>query len=626
MKIQNLSVKNKQINFENINIDFSRIGIYLIRGANGSGKTSLIEEILFNCRTAIFPCESQSKSFLKSKHNLFTYIPQRIVSTSISVKQYISKGNKQIDTSFLDQLLSKFGLDSSIFNQNFKTLSGGEKEKIAIISGLLKDTPYIFIDEPTNNLDDQSVNQFICLIEELSKSKTIVIVTHDPRINSEHYTNIVLKENDVTIQEKSPKNDVNNVYLNKNKTKFLKLSIGLFKNYINFITLFATIIVILMLSMYTQLQFEAGFSTDEIPPSNVIISYKADYIYGDLNKVYVEKERLNIADDKIYTMISYDAIPSIRKIDGIDKLLIADYEYLEDLNTKLSDNKLLDSINIISLPNAIAESFDQRIKAPYKLSFLENGRFPKDGSSEVAISKSLLIKFFDYNESNVESAMGKSITINQKSYSIVGFYYFDICVLSYQNYCNYGFYEYDPNTYDEFKNRNLSYKTSINEIYPEMTNEVIIFTSQGKEKSVLNYLFENYPADNYYSNEYVRSWVKGFNSDLINRMLLVNILFSAVIGISLMVLSKNNYLLIKQRIYDYENYYIDRRKIKTIFTLFSIIQYCAILILSLVLNYLINSFSNISYFIVIVNVIVVSIFILFYSNFTTYFSREQGSE
>jgi len=127
-------------------------------------------------------------------------------------------------------------------------------------------------------LDDHSVSQFIDLIKELSRSKTIIIVTHDPRLDSDNYTNIILKRNDVIINCNTiNKNKINVGYQDKNKTNFIKLGVGLFKNYINFITLFVTLAVILMLSIYTQLQFKNGFSTDEIPPENVILSYKGEF-------------------------------------------------------------------------------------------------------------------------------------------------------------------------------------------------------------------------------------------------------------------------------------------------------------------------------------------------------------
>ncbi len=67
MKIKNMFVQNKQIHLKDVNIDFSNIGIYLIKGANGSGKTSLIEEILFKYNDATFSYEKQLWSFQKKQ-------------------------------------------------------------------------------------------------------------------------------------------------------------------------------------------------------------------------------------------------------------------------------------------------------------------------------------------------------------------------------------------------------------------------------------------------------------------------------------------------------------------------------------------------------------------------------
>jgi putative ABC transport system ATP-binding protein len=63
-----------------------------------------------------------------------------------------------------------------------KQLSGGQEQRVAIARAIVNDPTIIVADEPTGDLDRQSADDILTLLEKLNKDlgKTIFMVTHDP--------------------------------------------------------------------------------------------------------------------------------------------------------------------------------------------------------------------------------------------------------------------------------------------------------------------------------------------------------------------------------------------------------------------------------------------------------------
>ena len=199
LKLENVSYcydPDKQIKvLNNISYEFEKGKIYAIVGKSGSGKTTLLSllsglayptegKILFNGKdiTEIDQCKyrSQMVGVIFQGYNLLLHynaVDNVILSMDISGKHFEDKKDVALEN------LSKVGLSGDKIYRKILKLSGGEQQRVSIARAIVNDPMLLLGDEPTGNLDPDTSDEIMDLLNEINYGgTTILMATHNKAI------------------------------------------------------------------------------------------------------------------------------------------------------------------------------------------------------------------------------------------------------------------------------------------------------------------------------------------------------------------------------------------------------------------------------------------------------------
>ena len=80
---------------------------------------------------------------------------------------------------------------ADLARRTFGSLSGGQRQRVLIARALCGNPKMLILDEPTNNVDPSSVEQFYALLEELNRTVAILIVSHDLGVVSRFVESVI---------------------------------------------------------------------------------------------------------------------------------------------------------------------------------------------------------------------------------------------------------------------------------------------------------------------------------------------------------------------------------------------------------------------------------------------------
>ncbi len=189
-----------------INLDIEEGSFVSILGRSGSGKTTLLNVIStlleYDKGKIVIDGQDISKANKKRinviRNNYIGFVFQEFnLVKDMSVLDNVATPLILNGISFKEaRLRAVKALEQVGLAQYTKIrppeLSGGQQQRVAIARAIVNDQRIILCDEPTGSLDDYTATEILKLLQELSKTRTIIMVTHDEEFAKKYSNRIIM--------------------------------------------------------------------------------------------------------------------------------------------------------------------------------------------------------------------------------------------------------------------------------------------------------------------------------------------------------------------------------------------------------------------------------------------------
>lgn len=590
LELKNVCKKYDREVLKKINLKFGNKGFICLVGESGSGKTTLLNiiggleqpdsgKVIFNGNNIKNIDSSfysnQLVSFINQNYNLIDkYTVLENILLPIELRRIRSPCN-------VDNILKMLSI-YSLKNKKVISLSGGEKQRVAIARCIVQNTRVILADEPTGALDSENAYSVMRILKNLSKQKLVIVVTHNIEL-ANSFADDIIKINDGKICSKLK---VINKYFKikcnrKIKLSFIKLVKYAIKNLNN--KLLRNILTILaftigLLSLGIVLSIKTGFNKelDSLNKSSFfnypLVISKNNYVDDFSNKVE-NKNGVNVKKGLFVTNEIDDKLISL--VNNIDKKYVNGITYYRDIDYEFKS---------ISYVNPSNNYF-----------YLVSGRMPEN-KNEVLImydeEDSISDKLYNYLDVSNNGLINNVFKVNDKELIITG-------IVKSNN--------------DYFKS--LSGILYSNDLFDNEITDIYIYANNLKAKNKIKDLLKDYEIfDN-------AEEVVNLTKKMVDGISLVLILFSVIsLIVSMIMIFVISYISVMERNKDigiYKSIGFRNKDIKNLFIVENlIIGMCSfyltmifILLVSNVINKFVYSYINFEH---IMSLDILNIILLFF--------------
>ena len=180
----------------NLHIAVERGEILVLIGPSGSGKSTLlnilgtldsdfsgsliIDELYISNTVDITSIRRQKLGFIFQFHHL---LPEFTILENLLIPQMITENYSNVPQNAAKEMLKLIGLKERI-NHYPNEISGGERQRVAVMRAMINNPCIILADEPTGNLDRDNSQKMLKLMAKLKLKykQSFIIATHDQSI------------------------------------------------------------------------------------------------------------------------------------------------------------------------------------------------------------------------------------------------------------------------------------------------------------------------------------------------------------------------------------------------------------------------------------------------------------
>jgi putative ABC transport system permease protein len=203
---------------DGIDLEFRKNEFVAILGASGSGKTTLLNiiggldrytsgDLIINDKSTKSFKDSDWDSYRNNAIGFvfqsYNLIPHLTILDNVEIALRLSGVGNAERKKRAKQALYDVGLIDHIHKRP-NQLSGGQMQRVAIARALINNPAILLADEPTGALDSKTSEQIMSLIQDISKDRLVIMVTHNPEIASNYADRIIRLVDGKVVEDTHP--------------------------------------------------------------------------------------------------------------------------------------------------------------------------------------------------------------------------------------------------------------------------------------------------------------------------------------------------------------------------------------------------------------------------------------